>query len=166
MLKALLDNFVHLTLRTLFSLVAFMALVLIFLSFTDFPKYERYIFPLQIVKAKPERVSKNVWIGGYMDRDEMLEFLRKHRIGVVISLLDRDMYHERRLIEHERKFLRKAGIIFVSVPVKPLAVSEGSVKRLKFFLRRYKDRRIYVHSYLGRLRVRHVKEVLDAGKGS
>jgi len=76
--KALLDNLIHITLRVMFSFIAFLALGLIFMSLIDFPKYEGYILPLQLVKAKPERISRNLWVGGYMDREEMLKFLKRN----------------------------------------------------------------------------------------
>jgi len=162
--KALLDNLIHITLRVMFSFIAFLALGLIFMSLIDFPKYEGYILPLQLVKAKPERISRNLWVGGYMDREEMLKFLKRNRIQVVISLLDKDMHHESMLLEYERAFLKRAGVTFISVPIKPLIRSDRNVSKLRYYLMRYKNRRVYVHSYLGRLRTKYVKEVLYAGK--
>ena len=165
MLKALLDSLLHITLRSLFALVAFLALVLIFISFTDFPRYEKYLLPLQFLKAKPERISKNLWVGGYFGEERMLRFLKENRIKVVISLLDRDMYHERQLLEYERKLLRKKGFTFISVPLKPFVKDQKGLKRLRYYLRRYRRKKVYVHSYLGRIRTKYVKEVLNAGKG-
>ena len=166
MLRALLDRLLHITLRSLFALVAFLALLLIFISFTDFPRYERYLLPLQLLKAEPERISENLWAGGYLGEERMLRFLKENGIRVVISLLDREMYHERQLLEHERRFLKKKGFTFISVPLKPFVENERSLKRLRYYLKRYRGKRVYVHSYLGRVRIRYVKEVLNAGKGS
>ena len=164
MFRALLDSLLHITLRSIFALVAFLALLLIFISFTDFPRYERYLLLLQLLKAEPQKVSKNLWVGGYLGDEKMLRFLKENRIKVVISLLDRDMYHERQLLEHERRFLKSRGFTFVSVPLKPFVENERSLKRLRYYLRRYGRNRLYVHSYLGRIRIRYVKEVLNAWK--
>ncbi len=165
MLRALLDRLLHITLRSIFALVAFLALLLIFISFTDFPRYEKYLFPLQLLKAEPERISKNLWVGGYLGEERMLRFLRENGIKVVISLLDREMYHERQLLEHERRLLRRKGFTFISVPLKPFVKDQKSLKRFRYYLRRYRGKRVYVHSYLGRIRIKYVKEVLNAGKG-
>ncbi len=166
MLRALLDNLLTLTLRTVFSIVALSAAVLIFISFTNFPKYERYLLPLQFLKAEPRKVSRNLWVGSYLGEERMLRFLKENRIKVVISLLDGDMYHERQLLEHERRFLKSRGFTFVSVPLKPFVENERSLKRLRYYLRRYRRQRVYVHSYLGRIRTKYIKEVLNAWKGS
>ncbi len=166
MLRALLDSLLHITLRSIFALVAFLALLLIFISFTDFPRYERYLLPLQLLKAEPQKVSKNLWVGSYLKDEKMLRFLKENRIKVVISLLDRDMYHERQLLEYERRLLRRRGFTFISVPLKPFVKDQKGLKRLRYYLRRYRRSGVYVHSYLGRIRIRYVKEVLNAGKGS
>lgn len=161
MLRALLDSLITLTLRVSFVTVALSAAVLILISFTSFPRYERYIFPLQIVKAEPRRVNGNLWVGGYLREEDMLEFLRRNRIKVVISLLDKDMYHENQLLEHEREFLRRNGFTFISVPLKPFVRGEERLNRLRQYLRRYRKEGIYVHSYLGRIRTKYVEELLN-----
>ncbi len=149
------------SLRILFLTVILLTGLVFFLSITDFPSVEPYIYPLQLLKTKPEKVGKNVWVGCYMQERKFLNFLKKNQIKVVISLLDVDMLHERRLLEREKSVLKEQSIKIYSVPMKPFLKDERKLKKLKRIISLNRRRRIYVHSYLGRIRTAYVREVLS-----
>ncbi len=142
----------------MFGTVAVVSLLVLFLVMIDFPKVEPYLYPVHLLKKKPEKISEYVWIGGYMGDKELIEFLKKNNIKVVISLLSDTMIHEKKLLRKEKRFLERKGIKFYSVPMNPFLKEGRKVRRLRQLLR--KRRKVYIHSYLGRIRTRIVKEVL------
>lgn len=150
------------SLRAVFTTVILLTALAFFLTLTDFPKVEPYIYPLQLLKAKPIKVGENLWMGGYMEEKEFLSFLKKNSISVVISLLDWDMLHEKKLLDEEERLLRRVGVKIYSVPMKPFLKEETKLRKVKRIIRLSRGRRIYVHSYLGRVRVNYVKEALNA----
>lgn len=145
-----------------FFLVLMFSFTSFVLSLIDFPKYERYLLPLQWAKAKPVRLKDNVWVGGYMREEKLIEFLKERRIRVVVIMLDRDMFHEGAIVERERSFLKRKGFRVYFVQFKPFMETENSVEKLSKILKRHRREGIYFHSYLGRVRTRIVRRLVGA----
>ncbi len=154
MLGKFLFKLYDITLRTFFLIVIALFAVAFILTVTDFSKYERYLIPLQLLKADPKKISKGLWVGPYMDPEDLYAFLKENRIKSVVILLDWDMIHERRLTEKEVSFLEKKGIRVYLLPMKPFLEKPEDIRKLKFLVKKLKKRGVYVHSYLGRVRVK------------
>ncbi|MDQ7039223.1 MAG: hypothetical protein Q9N26_08560 [Aquificota bacterium] len=157
MRKFLFNLFTN-TLRVVFGAVVVASLIILFLVFLDFSRVEPHLYPLQLIKREPYRVGEGVWLGGYFLNEEFVRFLKRHRIRTVVTLLDPDMYHERSLISEEKKVLRRHGIRVVVVPLKPFYRDPKRISRIRSIIRR--GRAVYIHSYLGRVRVKYVEEAI------
>ncbi len=116
--------------------------------------------PAGLLKAEPRQVSERVWVGPYMDPQELLFFLEENNIKIVISLLDEDLVYERRLFVREYRYLTPLGIRVFTVPIKPFMRDDLKVRQLEALLKVTRPARVYVHSYLGRFRVKLVEEIL------
>ncbi len=166
-MKRLLLLIYEWTLRIFFLFVILLTFAVFTLSFVDFAEVERHIFFLNFIKAEPQKISENVWIGPYLNEEELLNFIEKNRIEIVISLLDVDMLHERRLVEKEKELLKKnPEILFFSVPIKPFFEQKERIKMLKEILEIHKGKRIYIHSYLGRVRTEYVRRKIYDRNGN
>ncbi len=149
-------------LRLTFSLILILSALAFLLVLVDFSYVDENVRFLDHLKRRPQAIAEGVWIGGYFTDERFIRFLKKNKIRVVVSLLDVDMIHERKLYRKEKKILKKLGILLINTPVKPLI----SGRQRYFFVRktirkwRSKGFRIYIHSYLGRFRTERVKEAL------
>jgi len=149
------------SLRIFFVFILVLASTSLLLSLIDFPKYEKYIFPIQWIKAKPVRLKDNLWIGSYMEERKLLEFLKRHKVNVVVIMLDRDMFHERALVKREMNFLIRKGFKVYFVQLKPFMETRRAIKDISRILKKYRRKGIYFHSYLGRIRTRIVRRILN-----
>ena len=141
-------------------LVVVGALFIFVLIAVDFSRVEPYAYPLHLLKEKPYELYPGVWVGGYLHGDELIYFVKSKRINRVISLLNERMYHEKSLVLYERRVLRRIGVRFYSIPMTPFVREPNKLRKVRNIVSRSKG--VYIHSYLGRLRVKYVKEVLNA----
>ncbi len=154
------------SLRLTFAIVILLSASAFLLILVDFPKMDRELTLLSHLKQKPKKVARGLWIGGYHFSDkEFLKFLRKKRIGVVISLLDPDMAHEKELLLQERRLLSSRGIILQNVPIKPFIKDEKKIETARRLIKTWRRRgvNVYIHSYLGRVRVGYLMEEVRYG---
>jgi len=149
--------------RVLFSLIIILSGAVIILQFVDFSKVDMYITPLYLLKKKPERIKGNIWVGGFFVDRDFVDFLKSKNISTVISLLDKDMKHERDLLRYERAFFKRFGIKVISVPLKPFVYDPRSLRKLKQLLNGRGN--VYIHSYFGRIRIKQVRRLILGGKG-
>jgi hypothetical protein len=155
-------------LRTLFSFVLLLSAVAFVLILIDFSLLDEKLSVLDRVKKRPEAVRKGLWVGGYFTDEDFIRFLRKANIKVVISMLDLDMIHERRLYHREKEILRRLNIILINIPTKPILDDSGKISNVVKVAKEWRNRgfNVYIHSYLGRFRIKKVKEVLGGRKNS
>ena len=149
-------------LRFIFGTV-FVGVALVFvLLVVDVATLERMFPFIERVKVKPYKVSTNLWAGGYLRDEKLKRFVKEKRIKVVVSLLDTNMIHEKRLLNRERKLLKRLGVKLYSFPINPIFKDRAMIRRAVKTLQKNRRRRVYLHGYFGRFRVRSVLEELNA----
>lgn len=111
----------------------------------------------------PERVTR-ITFGPYPSAEELRHF-RERGGQYVVSLLDPRLPYERQLIEREKAEAKKDGLIFKDFPMASVldhrifSNYQSEEERAVDFLKRL-DGPAYVHCYLGKHRVIHVRDAL------
>ena len=109
------------------------------------------------MRSEPRKVSERVWVGPYMEPEEMVFFLEERGISVVISLLGRNRLEER-LFTEEYYYLESFGVKVLRVPIDPFLWDENHKRQLRKLIQLTYPAKVYVHSYLGRFRVKLLED--------
>lgn len=142
-----------------FLVGAFMLLIL-GMALSNFDVLEPYLFPLHLAKGRITHYGTNITIGHYPQRYELEDLKKKRGIDLNVSLLDTTLPQERALNEQVAQAAQKLGVEFKSVPLGYLSLESVENKRkvteLARFIKANSSRKVYIHCYLGRHRVREV----------
>ena len=147
-----------------FILVALFMLLVGSMALSNFDVLEPYLLPLHLAQGAIVPYGTNLTLGHYPQMYE-LERLKKERgIDLDISLLDDSLPQERVLNEQLARRARDLGIGFKSVPLNYIRlngeVNKEKLAQLVAFIRANGARKIYIHCYLGRHRVKAVHDEL------
>ncbi|HIJ95308.1 MAG TPA: hypothetical protein HPP94_06160 [Desulfuromonadales bacterium] len=144
-------------------------LVAIFLGFvaltalSNFDVIEPLLFPLHAAQGKIREVSPTIVIGHYPHGSKVRD-LKKQGIVVDICLLNPALPQERALIEQLQRFAAREGIEVKNFPLSYLnlgsAENRKSVAQIVEFIRQNPGKKMYIHCYLGRHRVKVVEDEL------
>jgi predicted protein tyrosine phosphatase len=136
----------------------------IFALLTYFDYLEQYLYPLHLLQGEVQELNENILIGPYPHFDEMKRLKKETGITDVISLLNVNLPQERALQMREEKIAKRLGINLYSFPMSYLGINSESNRRavdnLVTLVKRLKDKKIYIHCYLGRHRINVVKNSL------
>jgi hypothetical protein len=139
---------------------------MLFVAFTalsNFDIVEPYIIPLHIVQGKVRDVSPYITVGPY-PRGDQIRGLKKRGITVDICLLNLALPQERALYEQLKKYGAKEGIEVISFPLSYLNLesteNKEMVSRVVSYIQQNRGKKIYIHCYLGRHRVKVVEDEL------
>lgn len=143
--------------------VLFMALLLV-MALGNFDLLEPYLFPLHMVQGRIVAYGGNITVGHYPQRYQLEKLKRERGIDLDVSLLDPDLPQERVLNAQVAEAAAGLGIAFKSVPLTYLdldgARNRARIAQLASYLRANRSRKVYIHCYLGRHRVKAVTDEL------
>lgn len=143
----------------LFLVGGFM-LLLVAMALSNFDVLEPYLFPLHYAQGKVIHYGTNVTIGHYPQGYHLERLQKKHGVDLNISLLDVDLPQEKALNAQVAQAAQKLGIEFKSVPLGYLSLEGAENKRkiadIVALVRANPTRKVYIHCYLGRHRVKAV----------
>lgn len=147
-----------------FILVGFFMALIVMMVLSNFDILEPYLVPLHMAQGPVTEYGGNITIGHYPQMYE-LERLKKQRgIDLDISLLDNGLPQERVLNAQLARRAQKLGIGFKSVPLNYIhlngEVNKEKLGELVAFIRANGSRKVYIHCYLGRHRVKAVHDEL------
>ncbi|MBI5345030.1 MAG: hypothetical protein HZB83_06815 [Deltaproteobacteria bacterium] len=135
-------------------------LIIIFMALFAYGVYNIFApdkFPMSLIRGQAREIAPGIIIGPYPTRDELVR-LKKGGVKKVVSLLNESILIERRIIEEDRKMAGELGLEYVNVPLVYLDIESPEnmrlVNRLVADTIADKGKKIYVHCYLGRHRVR------------
>jgi tetratricopeptide (TPR) repeat protein len=113
--------------------------------------------------ALPERITM-ITFGPYPEENDF-KVLKKNGVKYIVSLLDPRLPYEKSLLEREQQAADKYGMTFKDFPMASIFDQkvfpdylDQQQKAVQFL--RHLDRPAYVHCYLGKHRVVHVKDAL------
>jgi hypothetical protein len=112
------------------------------------------------MQGKIRDVSPDIVIGHYPHGEEIRD-LKKRGIDLDISLLNLSLPQELVLHEQLKRNAAKVGIAVYSFPLSYLnpdsVENRETVLRIASFIRQNKGKKMYIHCYLGRHRVKVVE---------
>ena len=159
--KSRVENFLYFLPR--------LAAVAVFLSFvavtvlSNFDIIEPYLYPMHLVKGKIRVVTPEIIFGHYPHRDEIRD-IKKRGVTMDISLLNLSLPQELVLHEQLKRNAAKEGIEVYNFPLGYLNLdsqeNRKTVLKAVAFVRQNKGRKMYIHCYLGRHRVKAVEDEL------
>jgi hypothetical protein len=136
----------------------------IFALLTYFDYFEQFLFPLHFVQGDVQKLSENIYIGPYPHFDELKRLQKETGIDVVISLLSQDLPQERALFNRESNIADRLGIKLYNYPMSYFDLrgkhNKQTAAEVTAVIKGLKDKKIYIHCYLGRHRVNLVKNYL------
>lgn len=145
------------------------ALVLIFSAFILVFGYGVYNlfqpdhFPMKFIRGEVTQVDEDLLLGPYPSSKELLK-LKRMGVSVMINLMNPDFQVEAPLIKEINRRCEKYGLSCVSFPLSFLKMESESnrlqIDALIDYLRSTPGKK-YIHCYLGRHRVRLVREQLE-----
>lgn len=143
----------------LFLVGAFMLLVFA-MALSNFDVLEPYLFPLHLARGRVTQYGSNITVGHYPQGFDLEELQKRRGVDLNISLLDTDLPQERALNAQVARATQKVGMEFRSVPLGYLNLespeNRKKIAELAAFLRENRSRKVYIHCYLGRHRVKAV----------
>ncbi len=149
-----------------------MALFIALFGFGLYSAFRPESYPLKFVRGEVRPISKNVVIGPYPDKREWKKLKNHVGVQVLVSLMDPDSRIEGGFVEKERAMARKYGMEFKNFPMDFMHLSDDSNKEqarrlAAYILKTGKDKKFYVHCYLGRHRVKIFADAFKemAGEG-
>jgi len=157
-----LNNLIYLFPRILIWTIFILFLIISFLVY--FSYFEPYLYPLHFLKGKAEIINENVIIGPYPEKSELKRLKEKFKITTVISLLNPNLPQEKSLLEKEEKIANELGLKLYNFPLEYLDLNSEHNRKvlseLKNFIKEHPKEKFYIHCYLGRHRVKLIKEFL------
>jgi len=146
-----------------FLVIVFMALVGA-MALGNFDLLEPYLFPLHAAQGRITSYGSNITIGHYPQTYELEQLKKERGLDLDISLMSNDLPQEKVLNEQLALRTRKIGIGFKNFPLSYVkldgAENKGRIEQLVKFLRANSSRKVYIHCYLGRHRVKAVRDEL------
>lgn len=132
-------------------------------ALSNFDIIEPYLYPLHLVQGKIRDLAPDIVIGHYPHRNEV-RALKKRGVVMDISLLNLSLPQELVLHEQLKRNAAKEGIEVYSFPLGYLNLdgkeSRETVSQVVSFIRQNKGKKMYIHCYLGRHRVKVVEDEL------
>jgi len=115
-----------------------------------------------------QTLNENILIGPYPHFDELERLHNKAGVDVVVSLLNVSLPQENALFNREKLIADKIGVKLYSYPMTYLKFRSEqnriAADNLIALINHSKNKKIYIHCYLGRHRVKYIKEKLfEAG---
>jgi hypothetical protein len=157
-----LGNFLYVLPRAILLAVFVVYVLFALLSYFDY--IERYLFPLHFIQGEVQKIGNNIYIGPYPHFDELKKLKNETGISVVISLLNTDLPQERALLNREMKIAGRLGLAVHSYPLTYFGLDSRHNRivtdDLVEFVRENSGQGIYIHCYLGRHRVKYVRDRL------
>lgn len=145
------------------AVVAVFMLVMAYAALSNFDIIEPFIFPLHLAQGKVRDVAPDIIIGPYPRGDQVRD-LKKRGVAVDISLLNLSLPQEQALQEQLRKYGAREGIEVLNFPLSYLNLESREnremVARAVSYIRQHRGKKIYIHCYLGRHRVKVVEDEL------
>ena len=133
----------------------------IFSLLTYFDYLEKYLYPLHFLQGEVLELNENIFVGPYPHFDELKRLQKETGIEVVISLLNVGLPQEKALLKREEKIVERLGISLYSYPLSYFnfnnEYNKKTINELIAFIRDLGDKKIYIHCYLGRHRVKQVR---------
>jgi len=121
-------------------------------------------YPLRFVRGKVTPVMENVIIGPYPTEEEFRKLKYNMGVDVLVSLMDPASTIEGGFVRKEKAMARKYGMAFKNFPMDFLRLSaEGNkrqIERVVGYILSAGDKKLYVHCYLGRHRVKMLADAL------
>jgi len=135
-----------------------------YLVLANFATFEPYLFPLHAIQAGERQVTPNVIIGPYPSEARLME-LRRSGVRVVISLLNQNLIYEKPLIVRENALASAFDIEELHAPMDSSEpanskLNAAALAKVRAFVRRHPNTRVYVHCYLGKHRAQQVANML------
>jgi hypothetical protein len=159
--KSRLDNFLY-----FFPRLAAVSIFFCFVAITalsNFDIVEPYLYPLHLMQGNIRAVTPDIVFGHYPHGGEIRD-LKKRGIAVDISLLNLSLPQELVLQEQLKRNAEKEGIEVFSFPLSYLNLdstgNRETVSRVVSFIRQNRGKKMYIHCYLGRHRVKVVEDEL------
>jgi hypothetical protein len=136
----------------------------IFALLTYFDYFEPYIYPLKFFRGDVEVINDRILIGPYPHYDELKRLKNKFGVTAIVSILDTRLPQERALQRRVEKMAERLDLQVYNFPMTWLNLNSRENRiiadRLIRFIVEQKDTNFYIHCYLGRHKVRIVKEGL------
>lgn len=130
-----------------------------FLTYFDF--FEPFLYPLKFIRGKPLFITPNIIVGPYPNYEELNRLKKKYGMELVISLLNPNLPQEKALYEKEIKNCEKLGLEIVNYPLHYIPLNSDHnkkvIKELMKFLKLNSGRKVYIHCYFGRHRLKLIK---------
>ncbi|GMR04503.1 MAG: hypothetical protein BMS9Abin23_0401 [Thermodesulfobacteriota bacterium] len=129
-------------------------------------------YPLRFVRGDVRAISENVIIGPYPSEEEFRKLKYNLGIDIVVSLMDPDSAIEGGFVRKEKVLAEKYGMPFKNFPMDFLNLSgqenKRQAERAVAYILSVGDKKLYVHCYLGRHRIKifeeEFKKTLPVGK--
>ncbi len=155
------DRFLYMLPRIV--VVAVFMLFVVFTALSNFDIIEPYFYPLHLVQGKVRDVAPTIIMGPY-PRGDQIRALKRQGTTVDISLLNLSLPQELALHEQLKKYGAKEGIEVLNFPLSYLnlesAENKEMVSKVVSYIRQSSGKKIYIHCYLGRHRVKVVEDEL------
>lgn len=146
-----------------FFVVVFMGLI-VAMVLSNFDLLEPYLYPLHAARGRITPYGENITIGHYPHMYELERLKKERNIDLDVSLLNNSLPQERVLNDLLVKRTQKLGIGFKSVSFNYFdldgAENKARMAELIDFLKANSSRKVYIHCYLGRHRVKKVHDEL------
>ncbi|MFQ5442201.1 MAG: hypothetical protein ACE5EB_05695 [Thermodesulfobacteriota bacterium] len=121
-------------------------------------------YPLRFVRGEVRPVMENVIIGPYPTEEEFRKLRYHVGVDVLVSLMDPASTIEGGFVEKEKAVAKKYGMSFENFPMDFLNLSAAEnkrqIERVVGYILSAGDKKLYVHCYLGRHRVKMLSEAL------
>lgn len=120
-------------------------------------------FPISFVRGKVFQYNEEILIGPYPSKNEMLK-LRRIGVEVFINLMNPAVPLEGPLIKEQFKLCKKLGVTCKNFPLSFLRIKSNSNKDQIESVIQYisvTPGKKYIHCYLGRHRVKLIKDRLE-----
>ena len=145
------------------AVVAVFMLFVVFTALSNFDIIEPYFFPIHMVQGKVRAVTPDIIMGPY-PRGDQIKDLKKRGVAVDISLLNLSLPQEQALHEQLKKYGAKEGVDVINFPLSYLNLeskeNKDTVSQVVSYIRQNSGKKIYIHCYLGRHRVKVVEDEL------
>ncbi len=148
-------------------------LVISFVALFAFGLYSAFrpeSYPLKFIRGEVRPLSENLIVGPYPSQREIQRLRDDLGVNVLVSLMDPSSKIEGGFVREEMVLAKKYGMEFRNYPMDFMHLGDKSNKKQAASLVRYilnagdKDKKYYVHCYLGRHRVGMFKETYEASQ--
>lgn len=147
-----------------FLLVSVFMSLIVLMVLGNFDLLEPYLYPLHAVRAPVVQYGSTVTIGHYPHQYELERLKRERGVEIDLSLLDDDLPQEKALNQLLVKRTEELGVGFKNIPLNYFDLhgeeNRARLAELVSFLKANRSRKIYIHCYLGRHRVKAVHDEL------